>query len=319
MYMYKMFMVSLIACMVTLLGCSHTEETDEKVVAQAAMSGVMNKEKDDKVFHKLGVRGLSEKEEDMSEEERKEEYPKEVSKEGIEYEEEYLSGEFSSAYSVRLMHVPIDTMDFERVVMLRAGDRAVGIAQTEVDGELWYKMRLRGKEGWGLADHLKEFDAAESVTRNNRGGAPISDTLRHSNTVYTKGDHAEYMILEEENEDLAGIEEQDELFYIWGGTETFSMFDNSNTHFVLKGDGLKGIEGEESIIITDAYAGEFNYKKLKEYEVNSRGVGIDDGVDYWEEIVGEGDEERITFQITDDFETSTIVVFVPDYDPEYYE
>lgn len=151
------------------------------------------------------------------------------------------------------------------------------------------------------------------------GGAPIGSTIRQSNTVYITGDLEGYKILDDISKDISEIEDMNELFYIRGGTETFSMFDNSNTHFVLKGDILKGIEENESIVITDEYAGEFNYKKLKEYEVDSKGVGIDDGVDYWEEIVSDGDEERVTFQITDDFKTSKIVVFVPDYDPEYYE
>ncbi|MEN2468231.1 hypothetical protein [Ornithinibacillus sp. JPR2-1] len=62
-------------------------------------------------------------------------------------------------------------------------------------------------------------------------------------------------------------------------------------------------------MITDEFGGAFNYEKVNTFEVDSQGIGIEDGKDYWNYIVSAGDEEKVIFQVTDDFETSKIYVF----------
>lgn len=83
----------------------------------------------------------------------------------------------------------------------------------------------------------------------------------------------------------------------WGGAEVFSGTDNQNTHFIGHyNKQFSNINGTDKFIVTDSNGTPFTYITTAIYEVDEYGIGIEDGIDYWERIASPTGGERIVIQ-----------------------
>lgn len=83
----------------------------------------------------------------------------------------------------------------------------------------------------------------------------------------------------------------------WGGVSTFSGTDGQNTHFIGHyNKQFENIAGTDKFVITDTNGESFTYVTTAIYEVDEYGIGIEDGIDYWERITGTSGGERIVIQ-----------------------
>ncbi|MDQ0160245.1 hypothetical protein [Alkalibacillus salilacus] len=83
----------------------------------------------------------------------------------------------------------------------------------------------------------------------------------------------------------------------WGGVETFSGKDGMNTHFIGHNPGVfSSVWNANSFTVTDANGEAFRYELTSTYQVNRKGIGLNNGKDYWNRITGTSGGERITLQ-----------------------
>lgn len=86
----------------------------------------------------------------------------------------------------------------------------------------------------------------------------------------------------------------------WGGAAIQSGSDGLNTHIIGHNPGvfsaLFNVGIGSQVTITDGNGTPTNYTINRVYEVNDNAVGVRDGVDYWDQMIGTGGGERVTFQ-----------------------
>ncbi|CAD5896352.1 conserved hypothetical protein [Carnobacterium maltaromaticum] len=86
----------------------------------------------------------------------------------------------------------------------------------------------------------------------------------------------------------------------WGGAAIQSGSDGLNTHIIGHNPGvfsaLFNVGIGSQVTITDGNGTPTNYTINRVYEVNDNAVGVQDGVDYWDQMIGTGGGERVTFQ-----------------------
>lgn len=85
-----------------------------------------------------------------------------------------------------------------------------------------------------------------------------------------------------------------------GGAAIQSGSDGLNTHIIGHNPGvfsaLFNVVIGSQVTITDGNGTPTNYTINRIYEVNDNAVGVRDGVDYWDQMIGTGGGERVTFQ-----------------------
>lgn len=86
----------------------------------------------------------------------------------------------------------------------------------------------------------------------------------------------------------------------WGGNGQQSGADQANTHFIGHNPGvfssLLTLYVGAEINISDINGQASYYQVTKIFQVNDYGVGLDDGISYWDTITGSGGGDRVTFQ-----------------------
>lgn len=86
----------------------------------------------------------------------------------------------------------------------------------------------------------------------------------------------------------------------WGGAAVQSGSDGLNTHIIGHNPGvfsaLFNVGIGSRVTITDGNGTPTNYIINRIYEVNDNAIGVSDGVDYWNQMIGTGGGERVTFQ-----------------------
>lgn len=239
-----------------------------------------------------------------------ENYPKVINDGDLEYTVETYDGQFMSNQSVYIRTGPGE--DFDHVAYLRPAERADAFEVTEINGDTYYHINKDEFTGWILAADIVHYDKVKANTKKNNYGSPFATTVYAAFAIYTKGPIVHYKNIGwEKNGQSKFIVEEEGYAATWGGEEYFSGEDNKNTHFIGSTEQFSGLENEEEIIITDEVGAAYFYIPSKSYHVDGQGIGLDDGKDYWNEIVEVGEEERVVFQITDDFEKSLIIEFIP--------
>lgn len=90
----------------------------------------------------------------------------------------------------------------------------------------------------------------------------------------------------------------------WGGAAIQSGSDGLNTHIIGHNPGvfsaLFNLGIGSQVIITDGNGIPTTYTVRRIYEVDDYAVGIRDGVAYWNQMIGTGGGERVTFQTCED-------------------
>ena len=95
----------------------------------------------------------------------------------------------------------------------------------------------------------------------------------------------------------------------WGGAATFKGDDNANTHFIgHQNSHFKDIQHAKDIIVTDGSGKPFVYTVKNTYTVDEYGVGMNDGVDYWNSITGTEGGERIVIQTSTGNKTEKLII-----------
>lgn len=162
----------------------------------------------------------------------------------------------------------------------------------------WAEVIYNGVEGFVLGEHLMKKEE------------PVEEFTYQSNSIYILDKIVEY-----EN---GGIESGQEIIdgnrgraSTWGPVPKWDPLDNMNTYFIGHSDAaFEGIWktplGEE-IEITGEDALPVTYVLTEIYIVDDYAIGVFDGLNYFDYLVGAGTEEMITLQTCKTEETNYIL------------
>lgn len=157
----------------------------------------------------------------------------------------------------------------------------------------WYKVLYKGKEGYASGKYLTE----EQDKPVDTGYAPYRIHIMDRIIVYENTNPEDAQTVIDTNRGMAST---------WGEVPRWSPDDRKNTYFIGHSDAaFEGIwqspMGSE-IIVTDEFGNPTTYVLEEIYTVDDYAVGIYDGINYFDYLVGAGDREMITLQTckTDD-------------------
>lgn len=98
----------------------------------------------------------------------------------------------------------------------------------------------------------------------------------------------------------------------WGGSAVQSGSDGMNTHFIGHNPGIFGalfsLGSGSQIVVTDGNGSPTVYTASTFLQVNDSAVGVSDGQNYWDLIIGTGGGERISLQTCINDTTNYVVI-----------
>lgn len=280
------------------------KKEEEKKEAEKKEVSDKKKEEDKKVVEKKKVeknKAEKKKEDAKKAAEKKKaadeaELKKKKAKEVV-IKEENLKGDFMSKVSLNIRKGP--STEFGQVGVLAPGKKAVASAKTVYNGKTWYKVTYNGVTGWASKNYLVDYKKEEKVV--NKENSSTNKSNNSSNyapyTIYFSGKSVPYK--QGGRERGQAIIDGGVYASTWGGVVNFSGNDGKNTHFIAHNPGkFTGMHTSKKFVITDGNGTPFTYHVDRVYKVDAYGKGVNDGVDYWDRIVGTGGGERVVLQST---------------------
>lgn len=151
----------------------------------------------------------------------------------------------------------------------------------------WFKVSYKGMEGFASGKYLTE----KKDKPINTGFAPYRIHIGEKTIVYHNGGMEEAQHIIDTNRSMAST---------WGDVEKWSPNDNKNTYFVGHSDaafeGIWNTPLDTEIIVTNEFGNPITYILKEIYIVDDYAVGIEDGINYFDYLVGAGTKEVITLQ-----------------------
>ncbi|NIK13203.1 hypothetical protein [Alkalibacillus almallahensis] len=249
----------------------------------------------------------------------------------ITYDIDEHSGEYRAKAEINLNSEPHTT--YETNIELSSNQVVNVVGKTEINDTIWIQISIHDETYWARdafldqvstqqpdhtpetnqkTDHKAKTDQKEnddseqqkpssneteksSTSDENKSNAEQAKPDYQPMTIYFNGQAVSYRNGGRANGQ--SIINQQSVASTWGGVETFSGKDGMNTHFIGHNPGVfSSVWNARSFIVTDAIGEAFRYQVTSTYQVNRKGIGLNNGKDYWNRITGTSGGERITLQ-----------------------
>ncbi|WP_411955219.1 sortase domain-bontaining protein [Alkalibacillus sp. S2W] len=248
----------------------------------------------------------------------------------ITYDIDEHSGEYRAKANINLYSEPHTS--YKTNIKLSPNQVVNLVGKTEINDTTWIQISIHNETYWTRdafldqispkqtnrtqetnqkTDHESKATQKENDSEQQKQSNNVTDKSSTSNenqstsdqtepeyqpmTIYFNGQAVSYRNGGRANGQ--SIINQQSVASTWGGIETFSGKDGMNTHFIGHNPGVfSSVWNAHSFTVTDANGEAFRYQVTSTYQVNRKGIGLNNGKDYWNRITGTSGGERITLQ-----------------------